>query len=379
MRRNMEKHPVEKLKEDFAEVEDPRASNRSHLLIDIIILAICGHICGADDWVEIEGFGNAKLWWFKQFLKLPNGIPSHDTFGRVFAVIDPQQFRESFLSCVKAIADLMEKHIAIDGKQLRRSYDRANEKAALHMVSAWSSENGIVLAQDKVGDKSNEIIAIPALLELLDLANCIITIDAMGCQTKIAQKIVASDADYVLALKKNQEKLHEIVEVLFSDPDEIKATNCDYHKEVNKGHGRIEIRQCWATDDEEYLKYIEQELGHWEGLQSLIMVKSERRINGDSSTEARYFISSLPPDARHLLHTIRSHWGIENKLHWVLDMSFREDESRVRQGNATENLAIMRHLCLNLLKREMTAKCGIKAKRLKAGWDMNYLFKVLSA
>lgn len=374
----MEQHPVEKLKEDFGEIEDPRASNRRHLLIDIIILAICGVICGADNWVEIEAFGNAKLWWFQQFLKLPNGIPSHDTFGRVFAVIDPQQFRERFLSCVKAIAELMEEQIAIDGKQLRRSHDRTNGKAALHMVSAWSTANRMVLAQEKVRDKSNEIIAIPALLELLDLANCIISIDAIGCQTKIAQKIIDSDADYVLGLKKNQEKLYEIVEVLFSNPEEIKATKCDYHKEVNKGHGRIEIRECWATDDEEYLKYIAQEIGHWEGLQSLIMVKSERRINGENSMETRFYISSLSPDAKHLLHVIRSHWGIENKLHWVLDMSFREDESRVRKGNATENLAILRHLCLNLLKREKTAKCGIKAKRLKAGWDMNYLFLVLS-
>ena len=374
----METHPIEKLKDHFIEVEDPRSHNVSHLLIDIITIAICGLISGADGWVEIEAYGNAKLLWFSQFLELPNGIPSHDTFGRVFAVIDPQQFRESFLRCVKAIADLMEKHIAIDGKQLRRSHDRANHKAALHMVSAWSSENGIVLGQEKVSDKYNEIVAIQELLELLDLAKCIITIDAMGCQTKIAQKIIASDANYVLALKKNQEKLHEIVEVLFSDPNEITATKPDYHKEVNKGHGRIEVRECWATDDKQYLQYIEQELGHWEGLQSLIMVKSERRINGDSSTETRYFISSLPPDAKQLLYTIRSHWGVENKLHWVLDMSFREDESRVRQGNATENLAIMRHLCLNLLKREVTAKCGIKAKRLKAGWDMNYLFKVLS-
>lgn len=374
----MEKHPVEKLKDYFAEVEDPRAKNISHLLMDIIILAICGLICGADNWVEIEAYGNAKRRWFNQFLKLPNGIPSHNTFGRVFALIDPQQFRESFLHCVKAIAELMEEHIAIDGKQLRRSHDRANDKAALHMVSAWSSNNQIVLGQEKVRDKSNEIIAIPALLELLDIANCIITIDAMGCQTKIAQKIVNSEADYVLALKKNQGKLYEIVEALFDGPDEVQATNCDYHKEINKGHGRIEIRECWVTNDEEYLKYIEQELGHWEGLQSLIMVQSERRINGKSSIETRFFIASLPPDAKHLLHVIRSHWGIENKLHWVLDMSFREDESRVRQGNATENLAIMRHLCLNLLKREKTAKCGIKAKRLKAGWDMNYLFKVLT-
>jgi predicted transposase YbfD/YdcC len=279
---------------------------------------------------------------------------------------------------VKAIAELMEKHIAIDGKMLRRSHDRATDKAALHMVSAWSSENGIVLGQEKVRDKSNEIIAIPELLELLDLASCIITIDAMGCQTKIAQKIIGADANYVLALKKNQGKLYEIVEALFSDPNEIQASNCDYHKEINKGHGRIEVRQCWATNNEEYLNYIEQELGHWAGLQSLIMVKSERLINEESSIETRFYIASLPPNAINLLHVIRSHWGIENKLHWVLDMSFREDESRVRQGNATENLAIMRHLCLNLLKKEETAKCGIKAKRLKAGWDMNYLFKVLS-
>ncbi len=375
----MDKHPIEKLKEDFAEVEDSRAKNRSHLLIDVIVLAICGLTCGADSWVEIETFGKAKLWWFKNFLKLPNGIPSHDTFGRVFAVIDPQQFRKCFLNSVKTIAELMEKHIAIDGKQLRRSHDRANDKAALHMVSAWSSENGIVLGQEKVRDKSNEIIAIPALLELLELANCIITIDAMGCQTEIVQKIVDSDADYVLALKKNQQNLHEIVEILFSDPDEIKATKPTYHKTIDKGHGRIEIRECWATDDEQYLQYIEQELGQWKGLQSLIMAKSERRINGISSTETRYFISSLPPDAKHILRIVRAHWGVENKLHWVLDMAFREDECRVRQGNATENLAIMRHLCLNLLKRETSAKCGIKAKRLKAGWDMNYLFKVLSA
>lgn len=374
----MEKHPVEKLKENFAEVEDPRASNRRHLLIDIIILAICGLICGADGWVEIEAFGKAKMWWFKQFLELPNGIPSHDTFGRVFAVIDPQQFRESFLSCVKAIAALMEVHIAIDGKKLRRSHDRAKEKTALHMVSAWSSKHGMVLGQEKVRDKSNEMIAIPTLLELLEVANCIITIDAMGCQTKIARKIVKADADYVLALKKNQGRLYETAEVLFGNPDEIKASSCEYHQEINKGHGRIEIRECWATNDEEYLKYIQQELGDWEGLQSLIMVKSERRINEVSSTETRFYISSLPPDAKHLLRLVRSHWGIENSLHWVLDMSFREDESRVRQGNATENLAIMRHLCLNLLRRETTAKCGIKAKRLKAGWDMNYLFKVLS-
>lgn len=374
----MDTHPVEKLKKYFADVEDPRAENVSHLLIDIITLAICGLICGADSWVEIETYGNAKCWWFNQFLELPNGIPSHDTFGRVFASIAPEQFRESFLSCVAGIAKLMEEHIAIDGKQLRRSHDRANGKSALHMVSAWSSNNHMVLGQQKVRDKSNEIIAIPAILELLDIANCIITIDAMGCQTKIAQKIVESDADYVFTLKKNQGNLYEITAALFDDLGEIQATNCDYHKDVHKGHGRVEIRECWATDDAHYLEYIEQELGHWPGLRSLIMVQSERRVNGKRSIERRFFISSLAPNAQNLLRLIRSHWGIENELHWVLDMSFREDESRIRQGNATENLAIMRHMCLNLLKKETTAKCGIKAKRLKAGWDMNYLLKVIS-
>lgn len=374
----MEQHSVEKLKDHFLKVDDPRATNVSHVLIDIIIIAICGLICGADNWVEIEAFGKAKRWWFGQYLELRNGIPSHDTFGRVFALIDPKQFRASFLDCVKVIAELIEEHIAIDGKMLRRSHDRAKDQAALHMVSAWSSENGIVLGQEKVREKSNEIVAIPMLLDLLDIANCIISIDAMGCQTKIADKIYKAEADYVFALKKNQENLYELVTSLFDNPDEVEITNCDYHKDANKGHGRIEIRECWATNDEAYLNYIEQELGHWEGLQSLIMVKSERRINGNISTETRFYISSLPPNAKHLLQMIRSHWGIENKLHWVLDMSFREDESRVRQGNATENLAIMRHLCLNLLKRESSAKCGIKAKRLKAGWDMDYLFKVLS-
>jgi predicted transposase YbfD/YdcC len=200
----------------------------------------------------------------------------------------------------------------------------------------------------------------------------------MGCQTEIAQKVVQSGADYVLALKKNQNRLYELTDTLFSDPEEIELTDCASHRDIDKGHGRVEIRECWATSDEAYLKYIAQDVGQWEGLQSLIMVQSERRIQGESSTETRYYISSLPPDARHLLKVIRSHWRIENQLHWVLDMSFREDESRVRQGNATENLAIMRHLCLNLLKKETTANCGIKAKRLKAGWDMNYLYKVLS-
>jgi predicted transposase YbfD/YdcC len=372
------KHPIETLKSHFGKVEDPRASNSSHQLIDIIIIAICGLICGADNWTEIEAYGHAKEGWLHMFLLLPHGIPSHDTFGRVFAMISPSKFKESFMSCIDAIAEMIKGQIAIDGKVIRRSYDRRNGINALHMVSAWSCEHGLVLGQEKVRDKSNEILAIPTLLELLDIAGCIVTIDAIGCQKTIARTIIDSEGDYVLSLKKNHEKLYQIAESLFNNPDEIEATQCNYHKTVEKNHGRIEIRECWATNDEDYRKYISEETGNWKGLQSLVMVRAERRIDDESSSQTRFFISSLPPDAEQLLQSIRSHWEIENKLHWVLDMSFREDESRVRQGNATENLAIMRQLSLNLLKRETTAKCGIKAKRLKAGWDTKYLLKVIS-
>lgn len=374
----MKKHPIDELKEHFSDVEDPRANNVSQLLIDIIVLSICGLISGADSWVEIEQYGKAKHAWLRQFLELPHGIPAHDTLGRVFAVLDPAQFRASFLSCVTSIKTLREKHIAIDGQQLRRSHDKAAGQAALHMVSAWSSKNGLVLGQEKVRAKSNEIIAIPVLLELLDITNCVITIDALGCQTEIAQKIVTAGADYVLALKKNQENLYNTTAALFTKPSEIQATHCDYYRQSNTGHGRMESRECWATNDKEYLAYIEQELGHWEGLQSLVAVRAKRCLNGICSTATRYFISSLPPDAKLLLHFVRTHWGIENQLHWVLDLAFREDESRVRKGHAPENLAIMRHLCLNWLTKEKTAPCGTKAKRLKAGWDMGYLLKVLA-
>jgi len=374
----MLKHPLERLRNSFSEVEDARAKNVSHLLIDIIVLAICGVLSGADSWVEVEKYGQAKHWFFRAFLELPHGIPSHDTFGRVFSKIDPKQFREGFFKSIKFIANLIEQHVAIDGKVLRRSHDKTNNLSALNMVSAWASKNRMVIGQEKVRDKSNEIVAIPILLDLIDIANCTVTIDAIGCQTEIVAIIIDSDADYALALKKNQLNLYETVKGLFDDPDEIEKRNCNYHKDINKGHGRIEVRECWATNDESYLNYIKNELGEWAGLQSLVMVQAERHINGEVSVEKRYYISSLPPDAENLLNIIRSHWGIENSLHWVLDMAFREDESRVRQGHAAENFAIIRHLCLNLLKKETTAQCGLKAKRMLAGWDMNYLFKVLS-
>ena len=373
-----EKQQIKELQKHFAEVTDPRAENVSHRLLDMIVLAICGIISGADSWVEVEAYGNAKSWWFGELLELPHGIPSHDTFGRVFAQLDPEEVRKGFMNSVQVIAGLIEKQIAIDGKKVRRSHDQTNEKNAIHMVSAWAVENGLVLGQEKVGDKTNEIVAIPYLLELLDIVNCVITIDAMGCQRKIAKFIIESEADYVLATKENQKHLHNTLEKLFEDEKERKAANCDYHKTTNKNHGRIEIRECWATDAPEYLTYIAEDIGQWEGLRSLVFVRAQRKIGDQVSSETRLFISSCAPDAKQLLQYIRSHWHIENKLHWVLDMAFREDENRVRQGHAAENFAILRHLCLNLLKKETSAKVGVKAKRLKAGWDMNYLLKVLS-
>lgn len=373
-----EKHPIKKLQEHFEGVSDPRAINVSHRLLDMIVITICGLISGADSWTELEAYGNAKISWLGEFLELEHGIPSHDTFGRVFAQLDPEEVKQGFQSCVNVIAELIEGQIAIDGKQVRRSHDRNHEKAAIHMVSAWGVDNGLVIGQEKVGEKTNEIVAIPYLLKLLNIANCVITIDAMGCQKEIAKTIIASQANYVLATKENQKNLHDTLEKLFENEKERQRVECDYHKTVNKGHGRIEIRECWATDAPEYLDYIAEDIGDWAGLRSLIFIRSERRIGEETSAETRLFISSCPPEAKQVMRYIRSHWEIENKLHWVLDMAFREDESRVRQGYAAENLAILRHLCLNLLKQETTAKVGIKAKRLKAGWDMNYLLKVLS-
>ena len=328
--------------------------------------------------MEVETFGNAKQSWLNRFLELPHGIPSHDTFGRVFGLLDANAFRDCFVDWVEAISDLMDGEVvAIDGKTLRRSHDRAIGKEAIELIGAWASDNRLVLGHEKVDDESNEITAIPPLLDLLALTGCIVTVDAIGCQTAIAEKIIDANADYVLTVKENQERLYGIIEDMFNDPDEMDAVDYDYHKAIDKGHGRIEIRECWTTSDPAYLRYI-GEWADWKGLQSLVMVRSERRIGDKSTTESRYFISSLESDAELILDAVRTHWEIENKVHWVLDVAFREDESRVRQGNAAQNLSLLRHIALNLLKQEETAQCGTKAKRLKAGWDPDYLLKVLS-
>jgi predicted transposase YbfD/YdcC len=367
--------------EHFNDLEDPRMERtKHHQLLDIIAIAICGVICGADSWVDLELFGRSKEEWLKRFLSLPNGIPSHDTFGRVFALLDPAKFAQCFTSWVKAVSQLTQGQvIAIDGKALRRSHDRANGKSAIHMVSAWASANHLVLGQLKVDDKSNEITAIPELLEVLELSGCIVTIDAMGCQKDIARQIVEQGADYVLALKENQGQLYREVTDTFKSGlgSAFEGLQHDFYQTVGKGHGRIETRQCWVVSEPEVLEYL-NEKGAWAGLSSVAMVRSKRVVGDEESVESRYYISSLQGEARQLLEATRTHWEIENCVHWVLDIAFNEDDSRVRQGHAPQNLAVVRHLALNLLKMEQTSKGGVKARRKRAGWDEDYLLKVLS-
>ena len=325
---------------------------------------------------DVELFGRSKYDWLKRFLKLPNGIPSHDTFGRVFSLIDPAQFQRCFVDWVKGISELTQGEIiAIDGKTLRGSYDRSRRRSAIHMVSAWAQKNSLVLGQVKVADRSNEITAIPRLLSMLEVSGCIVTIDAMGCQKEIAAKIIESGADYALSVKKNQPQLYEDIAETFADSLENISHN--FSETVDKGHGRIEIRKCWAISERDYLDYVNVN-GRWKNLSSIAMVESERRVDGETTVESRFYISSLPSDADRLLAATRGHWSIENSLHWVLDISFREDESRVREGNAPENLAVIRHMALNLLKQDRTVKASIKGKRKRAGWDNDFLLAVIS-
>lgn len=368
--------------EHFSILEDPRRTClNDHSLINIITIALCAITAGAETWTDVESFGTHKQAWLSRFLDLPHGIPSHDTFGRVFARLNPEQFQACFLSWVQAVFEITNGQvIAVDGKNLRHSYDKTLGKAAIYMVSAWATANELVLGQVKVNDKSNEITAIPALLALLDITGCIITIDAMGCQTEIARQIVDQGGDYLLAVKKNQGNLYEDIAFFFdlAQQNGFADVSHTYHHTVNGGHGRIEKRQCWAISGADSLAFLRND-SNWVGLQTIVMIQSERHLAGQVSQETRYFISSLANDAQQILAVKRSHWGIENKLHWVLDMAFREDDCRVRQGNAAQNLAVLRHMALNLLKQERTAKGGINAKRLLAAWNEDYLLKVLSS
>ena len=364
--------------EHFASLKDPRIQLKTrHKLIDIIIITICAVICGADDWTEVVDYAKAKKDWLKKFLALPHGIPSHDTFGRVFSLLRPEEFEKCFVSWIHTVFKLTDAQtVAIDGKTLRRSYDRSSNKAAIHMVGAWAAKNGIALGQLKTEDKSNEITAIPELLKLLDLKGCIVTIDAMGCQKDIAYRIADQGADYVLALKGNQGTLHKDVELFFEDAQQcnFKDIPHDSFETTDGDHGRVEVRRYVTVSD---LGWLEDQ-AKWKNLNLIGMVQSERHIGEKITRETRYFISSLPNDAKRFAEAVRDHWRIENQLHWVLDIAFREDDSRVRDRNAATNLAILRRLALSLCKQEKTAKVGIKVKRKRAGWNNDYLLTLLN-
>ncbi|PSB14700.1 ISAs1 family transposase [Phormidesmis priestleyi ULC007] len=364
----------------FADLDDPRNQRgKDHRLLDIVAIAICAVICGAESWVDIELYGQSKQEWLGTFLSLNKGIPSHDTFARVFARLDPDQMQACFISWIRAISQLSAGEvIAIDGKTVRHSYDRANGKGAIHMVSAWASANRLVLGQRKVDEKSNEITAIPQLLQVLAIEGCIVTIDAMGTQKEIASVIIDKGADYILALKGNQGGLFEDVQWLFEQAQatQFQEVAHDFAQTIDKGHGRTEIRRCWTLSESE-LDYLVQK-SQWKGLQTVVMLQSERRVNGQVSTESRYYISSLASHAAKIAAAIRTPWMVENHLHWVLDVSFNEDACRIRKDHAPQNLSLLRHIALNLLGQDQSTKVGIAAKRKKAGWDDAYLLRILA-
>ena len=369
------------LHEHFQGLEDKRrGAGKRHKLIDILTIAICGIICGADDWSGIEAYGQAKEEWLKGFLELPHGIPSHDTFGRVFSWLDPKAFEASFLSWVQEVMEITKGQvIAVDGKTVRRSHDHANGQEAIHIVSAWAQKNRLVLGQVKVDEKSNEITAIPGLLRVLDITGCIITTDAMGCQQEIAATVIEKGGDYILALKENQGHLYEDVRELFAGAIEVSFFDVEhtYAETANKNHGRIEVRECWAITDPDFTHYL-RGFENWKGLRSLVKVSCQRQTSTGTSQDDRYFISSLKTPARQMLQAVRGHWSIENSLHWVLDIAFREDESRVRKDHAPENLSVLRQIALNLLKQDLSKKLGIKNKRLVAAWNNDYLIHLFT-
>ena len=367
--------------EHFADLEDPRVDRtKRHSLVSIITIALCAVICGAESWDDIEEFGEAKHGWLVTFLDLANGIPTHDTFNRVFAALDPAGFEACFATWMKAVATIVPGEIiAIDGKTVRRSHDRAHGKAAIHLVSAWAATNRLVLGHVAVDSKSNEITAIPELLRALSLTGCLVTIDAIGCQKGIAQQILDQGGDYVLALKENQPRLLDEVSSLFTQArDQVFVDlQSEQARDVDKGHGRLEIRHHSVITDPDILRWLHDEY-HWPGLRGIGKVEAERRIAGARSSETRYYLLSRALPASDFGSAVRSHWGIENQVHWTLDMTFGEDQSRIRHGHAAENFVVLRHLALNLLRRQQTKRLSLKAKRLKAGWDDAYLLQILN-
>lgn len=368
---------LEAFMEAFAELPEPRVHENKirYKLLDIVVMATCAVISGADDWDAIADYARGRQEWFEWFLELPNGVPSHDTFARVFSMIDPDAFGACFLSWVSSVAKHSDgRVIPIDGKTLRRSHNA--DEAALHMVSAFCTENSLILGQLATEEKSNEITAIPALLDVIDVDGAIITIDAMGAQKEIVDKICDKGAEYVIGLKTNQPKFHEAVEKHFEGIhlDSKKTKTLDIHVIRDETHGRDRIQGTFVSSD---LSGIDMR-DEWTGLRSIAMVITEQlNKEGRLTTEKRYYISALSQNAEQTAQAIRSHWGIENKLHWVLDVAFREDDSRVRRDHGAQNLAVIRHATLNILRQDTTTKLGIKNKRKKCGYDYNYLPSLL--
>ncbi|WP_341528491.1 ISAs1 family transposase [Nostoc sp. UHCC 0302] len=383
----MKLKPKITIADHFLGIEDPRIERtKRHKLIDILTIAICAVICGAEGWIEIEMYGCAKHGWLKTFLELPNGIPSpdgdatrtHDTFARVFARIKPEQFQQCFVNWMKSIQKIIEKDIvAIDGKTLRGSYDKGSDKAAIHMVNAWAVHNRLVLGQVKTNAKSNEITAIPELLKVLEISGCIVTIDAIGCQKEIVKEIVRQDADYVITLKENQGHLHSYVESLFKIGIQTGFQGLDEGRYTTeeKGHGRKEIRHYVMISSEKAQLNFNTD---WVKLNSVGMVEHIRQEKGETTVEIRYFISSLPNNIEKFAKAVRGHWGVENSLHWVLDVALKEDECRIRKDNAPENFAVLRQIAVNLLGKEKRMKVGIKNKGFLAAMDNEYLVRVLA-
>jgi predicted transposase YbfD/YdcC len=359
----------------FRQLEDPRRKtiNKLHQLEDILMIAFCATLGGADGWEEMELFGQTKEAWFRQFLTLPHGIPSHDTISRVFRMIDPKAFQEILIQWLLSLQSVGSQQINIDGKTLRHSFDRVSGQSPLHLLSAWASETGVVLGQAVVGAKENEILAIPQLLQLLELEGSLVSMDAMGTQKEIARQIIDQGGDYLLALKENHRLLYEEVESFFAGtphPEmESIALVCS---NVDAGHGRVETRTCWVSGSLHWL----ESRGQWKGLQTVVCVQSLREGPDGLSSERRYYLSSLAPDPVPIQKAIRQHWSIENTLHWTLDMTFQEDASRIRKDHAPENLACLRKVALSWLKQE-NSKRSIRSKRKKIGWDHGFLQKVL--
>ncbi len=366
--------------EHFATLTDPRcpfAPNSRHLLMDILVIAVCAVMSGAEGWEDIEEYGKANAEWLGDLLDLPHGMPGHDTFRRVLSHVDPEELTQCFIAWTNALSAASGGDIvSLDGKTLRHSFDKATATAAIHMVSAWASANRLVLGQLKVEEKSNEITAIPALLRLLDVPGAVVTIDAMGCQKEIAKTITDQGADYVLALKDNHPTLAEEVALFLND---ARATGFAdiahaYHETVDGDHGRIETRRYWITSEIEWLGA----KASWSNLHSVGMVEARREVGNTIQVETRYFLTSLPAQGVRFAQAVRQHWGIENSLHWVLDVSFDEDACRIRKDKGAQTFAVLRHIALNLLRREPHHKRGIKARRKRAGWDRAYLFQVLT-